>query len=53
MAVDQAKSELLQVSQKVLELEKKVDTYKKHLAQFETSSWKILVQMRVSFFEIL
>ena len=53
VAVDQAKSELLQVSQKVLELEKKVDTYKKHLAQFETSSWKILVQMRVSFFEIL
>ena len=37
MAVNQAKSELRQVSQKVLELTKEVATYHKHLAQCATS----------------
>lgn len=37
MEVNRAKSELRQVSQKVLELTKEVATYHKHLAQYETS----------------
>jgi hypothetical protein len=37
MAVNQAKSALRKVSQKVLDLTKEVATYHKHLAQYETS----------------
>jgi hypothetical protein len=37
VAVNQAKSELMKVSRKVLELTKEVATYKRHLEQYETS----------------
>ena len=41
VAVNQAKKELLQMSQKVVEFEKKVAKYKMHLAQFETSRMEV------------
>jgi hypothetical protein len=41
MAVNQAKKELLQMSHKALEFQKKVDKYKMHLAQFETSRMEV------------
>jgi hypothetical protein len=40
-AVNQAKSDLLTVSQKVLKLQKQVALYHKHLAQFETSRQEV------------
>jgi hypothetical protein len=41
MAVNQAKKELLQMSHKALAFQKKVDKYKMHLAQFETSRMEV------------
>ena len=41
VAVNQAKKELLQMSHKVFEFQKKVDKYKMHLAQFETSRMEV------------
>jgi hypothetical protein len=37
VAVDQAKSDLVEVSKKVIRLDKKVRKYRKHLAQFDSS----------------
>jgi len=41
VAVNQARTELLRMSNKVLEFEKKVAKYKMHLAQFETSRMEV------------